>query len=75
MDTISVSDAREQICVNLPGLSWEHAEQAAKVLVRLINEDPQSAGDRFLEYVEQELRKGTEWAIQLAMASVRKVGD
>lgn len=74
METISVSDAREQLCANLPGLSWDHAERAAKVLVRFINEDAESAGDKFLVHLEQELRNGTEWAIRVAMASVRKVG-
>jgi hypothetical protein len=71
---ITVAEATNQICQNLPGLAHEHAEYAARILVALVNDDPSAAEDKFFQIVEGVLRAGEEWAIQVAMASVRKVG-
>lgn len=72
---ITLSDATQQIAKKLPGLSRAHAQIAAEALLKFVGENRETAKDNFLMYVEENLRGGEEWALQMAMASVRIVGE
>jgi hypothetical protein len=71
---ITIAEATDQICQNLPGLDRMHARKVAEILVPIAQDESEEAAEGFYRTVESGIRSGEEWAVQVAMASVRKVG-